>query len=286
MPYLYLITAVICSSSVSIASGFFTRKTAGKKGGNAFFLCVELGVIFLLWAIAYALNFSFEPSVLIYSVLFGVFFVMATTGNINAISHGSVALTSLVNQSSMLLVSVWGLLLWGETFTLETGVGLVLVLVALWLCLNPTSGGTKINVKWLVFATMLLVGNAGASIVQRNQQMAFGGMHGNMLMFFAVMIATGFCLIRFLRSDRTDAGAMLRGGVVWPMIAGVANMLMNVVVMLLATTTLPASLIYPTISIGGLMLSVLFSRFVFKEHLSPMQWVGIGLGVIATAILA
>lgn len=286
MPYLYLATAVISSASVAIASGFWARGTAGKKGGNALFLCLQLGFIFLLWTVAFLTGFSFDVSVLPYSILFGVFFVLATTGNINAISNGSVALTSLVNQSSMLVVSIWGLCFWGEVFTLETGIGLVLVLVALWLCLKPAPGEEKINAKWLAFATMLLVGNAGASVVQRSQQMAFNGMHGNMLMFFAIMIAFGFCLVRFLRGDRSDVRSMMGLNTVWPLVAGGTNMLMNVVVMLLATTTLPTSLIYPTISIGGLMISVLFSRFVFKESLNVQQWIGMALGVVATAILA
>ena len=287
MPYLYLAIAVLGSSGVSIASGYFARKTVGKKGAQPAFLLMETAFIFLAWTVMYLANPSFDLGVLPYSVGFGAFLVFALTGSIKAISNGSVAMTALVNQSSMIAVSVWGLLFWGEVFTWQTGVGLVLVLVALCLCLMPGKGeGVSVTGKWLLFATMLFVGNAGASIVQRSEQMAFQGAHGNMLMCFALLIGVAYGVINFLRSDRSQTREVVRAGGVWPVLAGGANVAMNVAVILLATTTLPASLIYPAISIGGLAFSTLYSRFVFGERLSAVQWLGMGLGVTATLLLA
>jgi uncharacterized membrane protein len=57
-------------------------------------------------------------------------------------------------------------------------------------------------------------------------------------------------------------------------------------VMLLATSILSPSLVYPAISVGGLVLVAIFSLFVFKEKLKWWQWVGIVLGTIATALLS
>ena len=43
--------------------------------------------------------------------------------------------------------------------------------------------------KWLFFAVASFVGNAVCSIIQREQQMAYAGKHGSMMMVFAVMVA-------------------------------------------------------------------------------------------------
>ena len=49
---------------------------------------------------------------------------------------------------------------------------------------------------------------------------------------------------------------------------------------------LPSSVVYPVISVGGLILTALASLLLFKEKLRPAQWAGMGLGCVSVILLA
>jgi drug/metabolite transporter (DMT)-like permease len=68
--------------------------------------------------------------------------------------------------------------------------------------------------------------------------------------------------------------------------AGGLNGFLNLFVILLATSPLSSSLVYPVIGVGSLMITTLFSTFVFKEKMRWWQWIGIITGMAAVAILS
>ena len=59
----------------------------------------------------------------------------------------------------------------------------------------------------------------------------------------------------------------------------------NLFVMLLISGTLPASVIFPTISAGGIIVTGLVALFVYKEKLSLWQIVGLVLGTCAVIFM-
>jgi drug/metabolite transporter (DMT)-like permease len=63
-------------------------------------------------------------------------------------------------------------------------------------------------------------------------------------------------------------------------------MLLNYFVILLAATSLSPSLIYPVIGVGSLAVVIMFSLFAFKEKLKWWQWLGLGIGAVATLLLS
>ena len=58
-----------------------------------------------------------------------------------------------------------------------------------------------------------------------------------------------------------------KGNIAFPVAAGVTNVLLNLAVIILATSELSPSLIYPVLAVGGLAVTMLFSIFAFKEKL-------------------
>ena len=78
---------------------------------------------------------------------------------------------------------------------------------------------------------------------------------------------------------------MKKGGA-FPIFAGLGNVVLNFLVILLATSTVSTNLIYPVIAVGGMAVTMLFSQLVFKEKLRTAQWFGILTGVIATVLLS
>ena len=109
-----------------------------------------------------------------------------------------------------------------------------------------------------------------------------------MLMFFATCFAAIFGFLAYWKSDKIDTKAILKKQAPFPVLAGASNVLLNVSIMMLATASplLSTNLIYPAVAIGGLIITSLFSVVALKEKLKWWQWMGVGLGIIATGLLS
>jgi drug/metabolite transporter (DMT)-like permease len=70
------------------------------------------------------------------------------------------------------------------------------------------------------------------------------------------------------------------------MIAGVCNFALNFFVILLASSSLSPSLIYPVMSVGSLACITVASIFLFKEKMKWWQWLGVAIGAMAVTILS
>ena len=103
-------------------------------------------------------------------------------------------------------------------------------------------------------------------------------------------VATAFSLIitviMYVMSDKSDTKVIVKRTGYLPALAGVVNVLHNLIVLVLATSPIPPSLVYPVISVGGIIIVSLFSFFALREKITPIQWVGIALGAAATVLLS
>jgi multidrug transporter EmrE-like cation transporter len=63
----------------------------------------------------------------------------------------------------------------------------------------------------------------------------------------------------------------------------VFNAGINFLFMVLAV--MPASVVYPILSAGGTLITAVVAYFVYKEKLSPMQLVGLGVGIASIVLL-
>ena len=287
MPYLYLILSVFLNASASVFGKIFNKKNDGKQDCAAFYNFFLVVSVFVGWGILYAMDFSFDASVLWYSVMFAVCYSVCNVGIINALKYGSAMLTSLFLALSLLLTTLWGFFFWGAKITVAVVIGLLLVVCAIVLCLYSKEKEEKdFSWKWLFYMALAFFSNAGCTIVQRTQQLAYNGQHGKMLMVFAIGFSLVIYALIYLRSDKKDTPAMLKTSWWMPVGAGICNLLVNLFVMLLALTALSTSLIYPVIGVGGLAVVTVFSLLVFKEKMRWWQWLGVAVGAVAVLLLS
>lgn len=287
MSYLYLALSVFMNASSSVFGKYYNRKNAEKTDPLPLYNFLLLLSVFVGWGVLFAFNFSFDARVLPYSAAFALSYTVCNLGIISALKYGPASLTSLFISLSLILVTIWGFIFWNAELTVLVGIGLVLVAVSIFLCLSgDKKDEKKASVKWLLFVLLACFGNAGCSIIQRTQQTAFGGKHGEMLMVFASFISLAVFFTVFMIKGRTNAKMLIKRSWYFPVSAGICNVLLNLFVILLATSELSPSLIYPTIGVGGLAVVMVFSVFAFKEKLKPLQWIGIVFGAAATILLS
>lgn len=292
MPYFYLVASVFFCASASIFGSFFNVKNANRKDPTALYNLLFAASALIGWGVLYAFDFSFSAGTLLYSLLFGVSYTVAIFGLLKALETGPVSLTSLILQLSLIGVTAWGFFFWNEPFTWIVGVGIALVALAIVLCLwVPKKEGSDkkpITLKWIIYAAMAFFGNAACTVVQKTHQIDFEGKHGNMLMFFAMAFVAVLFLLLYFKSNRKDSREILKCSWAFPVIAGICNVFLNLFIIILAgyPAEVPPSLLYPAISVGGIVLTSLFSAIFLKEKLYPWQWAGIAVGGVAIALLS
>ncbi len=287
MAYLFLIGAVLCNALSSIFGKAYNLKTAGNKGASSIYNLFQMLGSLVVWCIIFFVEFKFEVSVLPYALLFAAFFTISLIGVINALKTGLVALTTLMISLSLILTTIWGFIFWSAPITPIVIIGLLLVVVAIILCLYvKNTDGKKFSVKWLIFILMAFFGNAGCTIAQRTQQIAFDGQYGGMLMMFASLFSLVACFVFYLIGDKSETKVILNKSWYIPISSGIGNALLNYFVILLASSTLSPSLIYPVIGVGSLAIVIITSRYIFKEKLKIYQYVGILIGAVATVLLS
>ena len=214
---------------------------------------------------------------------------LANFSNVTAMKHGPVSLTALLLQLSYICVTVWGFFFWGEKVTGGSIVGLLLAVLSLSLCLYEKADkdkGKSLSWKWLLFAGLLFISNAATSIIQRTQQANYEGAYRNMLMFFASSIAVIAFIGMYAVKDKADDRALLKTAGWLPALGGVNNALYHLMIMLLATSSVAPSLIYPLLAVGGIAISSVLSIFLFDEKLHWWQWIGIAVGALAVVFLS
>ena len=290
MPYLYLVSTLFLSSASGILGSFYNRKTSGMRDATALYNFMICSASFLGWTVLFLIQPSFDARVIPYGIGFGIGYAVCMIGFINALRTGPISLTTLFLNLSLIATVIWGFFFWNSDPSILVIIGLVLVAVALWLCLytgKENDGVGKISLKWLFFVALTFVGNSACAIIQKTQQLHFNGNHGNLMMMCGLCFASLFCLVLYLRSDKSDSKEILKKGFgFFPVADGLLNTLHNLIVIILATSTISPSIIYPTIAIGGLAFTCIFSLIVFKEKLRLWQWIGIAVGAVAVAILS
>ena len=139
--------------------------------------------------------------------------------------------------------------------------------------------------RWIFFVSLVLLGNAGCSILQKTQQMNFAGQHGTFMMLIAMGVATIICGGAYIICYK-DQGRETAKSWYLPVSAGLMSAGLNLFIIILATSSLSASLIYPTLASGGLIVVCISAIFIFKEKMRLVGWVGVALGLVATTLLS
>lgn len=276
MNYLLLILVTLGVSIQQISKKAYNQKT----NSGVFTFSTATSFISLLFFLA-TLNgkFQYPIELLWYSVSFAIAFCLSSVCSFLAISTGSLSLTSLFTQYSLLIPTLYGLLYLNESAGALLIIGILLLLVSL-IFVNFEKKGEKkqITLKWLVLIFLAFAGNGACSAIQKVQQVKFGGLYKSELMIAALTIVTLLLFIISLLVERKSIYVNLKKGWKLFLICGLANGFVNLLVLVLSAK-MPASVMFPVISAGGIVVTALVSIFLYKEKLSKYQIAGLFLGI-------
>ena len=115
--------------------------------------------------------------------------------------------------------------------------------------------------------------------------MRYDGKHGYMMLFFAVLISASIAIVRSLKSSKENWKQIALCSGYLPIFAGGSSAMTGIMQTILLNMNMSTSVLYPTLAIGGLIVTLVFSVLYFKERLRPAQWCGIAVGCVALVLL-
>jgi multidrug transporter EmrE-like cation transporter len=164
-------------------------------------------------------------------------------------------------------------------------VSLIVVLVVALILINlEEKGEKKITAKWVLYVVLAFVGNGMCSTVQKVQQLNQAGLYKNEFMIVALVISAIAMGIFALCTEKKKVLPHLKAGFLLYTANGLANGITNFLVIFLSLRT-PASVMFPVISAGGIVLTFFISLFFYKEKLSKWQILGSALGLVSVIFL-
>jgi len=288
MYYLFLLLIVFFISLQNVCA-----KEYNKKGGALMFSAITVFFAVVVFVFSFFASsdggFHLTSETLYYAVLFAVSYGSATIGTIFAIRYGSLSLTSLLSSFSLLIPTFYGILVLKESAGAFLYLGLVFLLTSLVLVnlngresrqKNPAS---KSTLKWVFFVLLAFIGNGTCTVVQKMQQINQAGMYKNEFMIVALSIVCAVTLVMSLILEK-DFLKSLKSGIIYGGVRGLANGIVNLLVISLALT-MPASVMFPVISGGGIALTSFISMTFYREKLSAKQIAGLVLGILSVVFL-
>ncbi len=204
-----------------------------------------------------------------------------------------VAVTSVVSKISLVIPFLFSLYLYDENFTTLKGVGVVLALLSVVLtCLRgkeESNRHEKIPGYWLIIVPLIIFVWSGLldTMIKFTEQRFLDETNYDRYLVTAFGIAAGIgslCLLilYLIGKQRISGKAMLAG-----ICIGIPNYFsMWFLVRVLKYYAGNSSAIIPVNNMGIVLLSSVLAWIIFREKLTPVNWVGILLALVSIAMIA
>ena len=286
----YIILILILFTST--VQGIFAKEyfVKGKNTSPVFFSFVTVLTALAYFAVTGIGKLDFSPiaEYLPYSAAFALCYGLTTIGSKVALKHGPMALGTLFGACSLLIPTFLGIFILGDPMLpVQRIVGLVVLFTSIALA-NLKKEDKRITLFWLVFVIISVVGNGFCALTQASQVKFQDGRYGNEFMITALaFVAIALAIVTFAGKSKQVVKAETSEKRLWiyAILSGLANGFTNQMVMLLVSKDMPQSIIQPTVSAGGLVLTLLAAVLLYKEKQSKAKYAAFALGAVSLVLL-
>ena len=271
----------------------FKKKFTKKSPFLLSLICLSSALLtfVVIFFIQNGFNFSgYSLNLLKFAIPFGLCFAISTIFSILALNCGDLSLTGLFVSFSLILPTLYGIIFLGDSVNVLFYIGLTLFFASLILVNLKFGKGAKkrkpITIKWLIFVALSFFSNGFCCIFQTMQQKEYNGQCGSELMITALSLAVVILIVATLITERKNIKTATPSALVWGAPSGFLIAMNNFIVMLFTGGNLmPVAIFFPVISGGGLILTFVLGRLIYKEKYLALQYVGIALGFVSIILL-
>ena len=296
MYYFVIVLAVFCFTAQFAFTKSYEKTVSPTLHTTLIMVAVTNVVGALLFLLVGGFQVQVSPFSLFWATALAAVMIPYFVIGVKVLSLGSLAVYSMFMMlGGMLVPFFYGVLFLKEELTLGRVAGTVLltvfiVLQALWTKPEENQGATK-GKKYLFFLLCLLIfflnGMTGV-IAKAHEMHPLAVDEGSFSVLACSITAAGSLLLLIFGGRKTRAAAKetLRPAPVLVMaLLGMAAYTGNFL-HLKAAAFVPASVQFPLVSGGVIVLSALASKFIFKEAVSKKEWISVAGAFLSTVLFA
>lgn len=278
--------------SVLLASlnSVFLHKIRFKKNESIYrfnLLCA------LVWcAVLAAVNgfrIHITQNVLVFGIVYGVAQVLFILFKTAAMNSGPVSVTTLIENSSLVISVLACLLLWGEPISIADVAGLALLLVGIVLCTYKKSEQV-FSKRWKMYVVGFLVFAASVGVIFKAFSKAGGAVDaGSMLLVASIVMVVTYAVICFVSGgfrveSRTGDKRGVLAFVAYALVSGVCSCGYNRLNVYLSGA-LDGIVFFPVFNGGVILLSAILAMILLREKLRYKQMLGILSGILGICVI-
>lgn len=298
MKYFLLTASVFLGALKSV----FTK--ISKTKNTTLYEMSKINLISFSCALAVVLLFSMgtlsEPFSV--PVIIAFFYAVCTFASqlclMKAVELGSVSVSSLFYSCGFIIPTVWGNIRYHEGIGILHIFGLSAIAISFFLS-SKLSKEKQFSWRWLIVALGGTLFSGLVGIIQKlftNEYTQYSLDYFLITAFSFILIANSVLYVacRLHRNATRNGNKTESGGkdgswngkiVLYSVVLGVIIGFVNKINTYLSGV-FSSIIAFPVINGGAILLAALFSRIIFKEKLTHIQWTGIAVGVIGIVLLS
>ncbi len=297
MNYLLLVFSTLISSSKALIFKKIGTTSYSLKNVfllNCFTFLFALIIAFFIAGRELVNIFHAAPYTVLLALVFSAIMLFTQVTQIIAMSLGSAASTTLIYSCGFLIPIIVSIIFWNETASIYQIFGVVLLLAALYLIVDPRKESFKASKKWLFFSFLSMSLSGLSAAFQKIQQRSN---YADELPFFLIFAFIFSSLLSGLLhlistktakkgetvkdpSEKSNKKQLLKLSLISGTCLGFANLLNFTL-----AGKIPSVIQFPIFNIGSMILTGIFSNILFHEKSNRTQITGFILGCAAIAII-
>ena len=292
---LLIVLSVITSALISILRGIYS-KSYPMSGVYLwrfnFYQNISCFFAILLIYVLSGENFDISIFSAALGALLALANILSLEGLLKAQAYGSFAYTTVIVALSAIIPSMSGAVLFDEKITFSQYIGIALMIICILLSPGKTDENNRtVSLKWLGFCAVAFVFSGAVGVVQKIHQNSAAHkaeMPALLLIcFFVSFVLSGAKLL-------AERGSLKRSGerlsrltpavLIFPAVTGLGFAFPHTINLFLSGK-IASVILFPTINLCPMILTMLYAVFGFREKLLLKQWLGIAIGILSTVFV-
>lgn len=280
--------SVLLASLNSIILRKFKNRTFQNPGDSFFFnggLSAVWIVIMFTWLLASG-EVTITLSAICFGIIYGVILCLFLYFKNQSIATGPVSLTALIGNCAFIIATWFGVIYVPERISVFQLFGMALIVLSLFLCINPKKSAEKLSKKWFIYCIAFFFAGGCIGIFYKVFGKSDAAQEVNGMMLTASIVS---CVLFFVtgiivnKSARLPMPSIKKEALVYILLSGITGCVyirLNVTL----SSLIPSAIFFPIANGGIVIFTTIGGAFLFKEKLNKVQLSGIAVGLIAIVI--
>ncbi len=218
-----------------------------------------------------------------FAALYAVFSLLSQIALMNAMVLGSVAFSSLMFSCGFVPSTLLGILFFHEPVAAGQIIAVLVLVAAIWLSMSQKAGKSLFSLRWFLFAFTAFACAGLVGFLQKYYQKSEYRTELPLMLLIDFLLSAVVSFFLFRRSaQKSETTDLSKSFWCRCFILGGAMAFQNVNNTYLAGK-LPSVIFFPLLNGGIIICTAVASSFLFKEKLTPIQKISLGVAVGAMA---